>query len=259
MADLDEVPGGVRDERPGPKLWARTRNNNPNPNSEIVQRFVDQSRRLNDMAGSILRSAGVRALPGKIASLDFDGTDHGDLGSAGWVLGSDEGGPSYLGLNGIDVYEELQSQITAMAEQQATLQAQVDRIDALVNQQVTFGIAATTTFSGWASTTGMDTKAASTIAVPPGYSQALVFALASMHFMDSSPNGGWIRAAIGGEAGGEMGGLANLQLGQSASHTRAMSGVGSPIVIQCQMRSSVATGGMSGRIAQISGFALFFR
>lgn len=43
----------------GPKLWGRTRNNDPNPNSEIVQRFVDQSRRLNDMTGSILRSAGI--------------------------------------------------------------------------------------------------------------------------------------------------------------------------------------------------------
>jgi hypothetical protein len=147
----------------------------------------------------------------------------------------------------------------AAAAAVADLAVQVARIDTLVNQQVTFGIAGTATSSGWSSSTGMTTKASSSIAVPAGYSQALVFALASMHFMDSAPNGGWVQAVIAGDAGGEMGGLANLQLGQSASHTRVMAVAGGSIGIECQMRSSVATGGMSGRIAQVSGFALFLR
>jgi hypothetical protein len=153
-----------------------------------------------------------------------------------------------------------QTAITQVQAQQTALQTQINRIDALVNNQVTVGIAGTSTASGWASSTGQATKASSSIGVPAGYSQAFVFALASMHFMDSSPNGGWVRAVILGEAGGEMGGLANLQLGQSASHTRALGGLnGGSISIECQMRSSVATGGMSGRIAQISGFAIFLR
>lgn len=153
-----------------------------------------------------------------------------------------------------------QAAITQVEAQQSALATQVSRIDALVNSQVTVGVAATSTQSGWASSAGQVTKASSPIAVPAGYSQAFVFALASMHFMDTAPNGGWVRAVIAGEAGGEMGGLANLQLGQSASHTRAIGGLaGGTLWLECQMRSSVATGGMSGRIAQISGFAIFLR
>lgn len=159
-----------------------------------------------------------------------------------------------------EAIDSIQDQQDAIAAQQAALTAQVARIDALVNGQVTVGVAATATQSGWASSTGHATKASSPIAVPTGYSQAFVFALASMHFMDTAPNGGWVRAVIASEAGGEMGGLANLQLGQSASHTRAVGGLsGGTLWLECQMRSSVATGGMSGRIAQISGFAIFLR
>jgi hypothetical protein len=154
------------------------------------------------------------------------------------------------------------AQAAADAAQQAAddLAGEVARIDALVNQQVTVGIAATATASGWGTSTSHVAKAASSIAVPAGYSQAFVFALASMHFMDSAPNGGWVRATIHGNSGAEMGGLANLELGQSASHTVALGGLaGGALGISCDMRSSVATGGMSGRIAQISGFAIFLR
>jgi len=142
----------------------------------------------------------------------------------------------------------------------ADLSVQVGRINALVNAQVTVGIAPTSTASGWATSTGHGTKAATSIGVPAGYSQAFVFALASMHFQDSSPNGGWVRAVIAGQAGGEMGGLANLNLGQSASHTVALGALsGGSIGLEMQMRASVATGGTGARIAQISGFAIFLR
>jgi len=142
----------------------------------------------------------------------------------------------------------------------ADLAVQVARIDSLVNGQVTVGIAGTATTSGWATSTGHATKASSAIAVPGGYSRAFVFALASMHFQDSAPNGGWIRAVIAGQPGGEMGGLANLNLGQSASHTVALSGLsGGSIGLEMQMRASAATGGSGARIAQISGFAIFLR
>lgn len=43
----------------GPSLQARTRNNNPDPMSEITRRLGDLSRRINDVSGSILRSAGI--------------------------------------------------------------------------------------------------------------------------------------------------------------------------------------------------------
>lgn len=155
---------------------------------------------------------------------------------------------------------ELAAQQAALQAQQTALSTQVARIDALVNNQVTVGIAGTATASGWASSASHATKVSSSIGVPGGYSQAFVFALASMHFQDSAPNGGWIRAVVAGQAGGEMGGLANLNLGQSASHTVAIGGLnGGSIGLDMQMRSSVGTAGNSGRIAQVSGFAIFLR
>lgn len=154
----------------------------------------------------------------------------------------------------------LAAQQTALAAQQSAMSVQIARIDSLVSDQVTVGIAATVTTSGWSSSTGHAAKAASSIGVPSGYSQAFVFALASMHFQDTVPNGGWVRTVINGSAGGEMGGLANLELGQSASHTAYFNGLsGGSLGIECQMRSSVGTGGMPGRIAQISGFAIFLK
>ena len=159
-----------------------------------------------------------------------------------------------------DAAQAASQEAVAASQAVADLAVQVGRINSLVNAQVTVGIAGTATASGWASSTGHATKAASSINVPSGYSQAYVFALASMHFQDPSPNGGWIRAVIAGQAGGEMGGLANLNLGQSASHTVALGGLnGGSIGLEMQMRSSAATGGNSGRIAQISGFAIFLR
>lgn len=116
------------------------------------------------------------------------------------------------------------------------------------------------TLGGWAVSTTSEAKAASSIAIPAGFSRATVVAWANMHFMDSSPNGGWVRATIAGNAGAEMGGLANLQLGQSATHTLPLTGLsGGSISVSCDVRASVATGGMSGRIAQITAVAFFQR
>lgn len=130
---------------------------------------------------------------------------------------------------------------------------------ALANPVVIVGAAPATT-GGWAVSTTSDAKASSVISVPAGYSRATVIAWANMHFMDSSPNGGWVRATIQGNGGAEMGGLANLQLGQSATHTLGLTGLsGGTIGVSCDVRASVATGGMSGRIAQITAIAFFQR
>lgn len=120
--------------------------------------------------------------------------------------------------------------------------------------------AAPATVGGWAVSTASEVKASSVISVPAGFSRATVVAWANMHFMDSSPNGGWLRATIAGNAGAEMGGLANLQLGQSASHAVSLTGLsGGTIGVSCDVRASAATGGMSGRIAQINAVAFFQR
>lgn len=120
--------------------------------------------------------------------------------------------------------------------------------------------AAPATASGWAVGTGMTAAAVSSIAVPAGFSRVTIVAWANMHFMDSSPNGGWVRASIAGEGGAEMGGLANLSLGQSATHTRSVTGLsGGSLSVSCDVRASVATGGMSGRIAQINAVGFFQR
>jgi hypothetical protein len=116
------------------------------------------------------------------------------------------------------------------------------------------------TSGGWAVSTVAEAKASSGITVPAGFSRATVVAWANMHFMDSSPNGGWVRATIAGNAGAEMGGLANLQLGQSATHALGLTGLsGGTITVSCDVRASVGTGGMSGRIAQINAVAFFQR
>jgi len=131
--------------------------------------------------------------------------------------------------------------------------------DQLASPLVIVG-AAPATVSGWAVSTTSEAKASSVISVPAGFSRAAVVAWANMHFMDTSANGGWLRATIAGNGGAEMGGLANLQLGQSASHAIGLTGLsGGTIGVSCDVRASAATAGMSGRIAQINAVAFFQR
>lgn len=132
--------------------------------------------------------------------------------------------------------------------------------NAALANPVTGNAAGTATASAWGVGTAMATKATATITVPAGFSRAVVFATASMHFQDSAPNGGWVRAVIAGNAGAEMGGLANLNLGQTAIHTVELTGLsGGTISLEVQVRASVASSATTGRIAQIGGYALFFR
>lgn len=83
----------------------------------LLDAVKDQGTRLREVASSLLTTAGLRVLPKKLASFDFDGTDRAHLGTAGWMLGSDETGGSYLALNGVDVIADL----TAKAAYQASL------------------------------------------------------------------------------------------------------------------------------------------
>lgn len=104
----------------------------------LVRRVADLERRLNELAAADpLRPAGVRAIPGQIASLDYDGTGRADLGDNGWSLGSPDGGPSYLSLNGIDVYADLAAKTSALASAQSQLQAQADYQASLITRDAT--------------------------------------------------------------------------------------------------------------------------
>src|SRR5665647_2889728 len=72
----------------------------------LVKRVRDNAVEMRDRFNNLLKQAGIRARPGMVTSLDFDG-DGVDLGTQGWMLGAVDGGASLLALNGIDVYADL--------------------------------------------------------------------------------------------------------------------------------------------------------
>lgn len=78
----------------GPNLQGPRSNNNPDPMSEYVRRLVDLQRQLNDLTGSVLKSAGIDVSPDGMtinSALDV-------LGSA--VLGGDTDVSGALGVTG---------------------------------------------------------------------------------------------------------------------------------------------------------------
>jgi hypothetical protein len=90
---------------------------------------------LREVRSNLFSTAGLRILPNKIASKDFDGTDRTHLGTAGWMLGSDGPGlPSYMGLNGHDIITELLAQQTALTAAQATLTTQQAYLASLITK-----------------------------------------------------------------------------------------------------------------------------
>lgn len=115
----------------GPTPIAQQYPNKPTDGiGQLVGIIKDQGTKLREVTSNLLRSMGVRARPGQMSSLDYDGTSHAALGTAGWALASDSGGPSYLALNGIDVYADL-------AAKTATLAATVTNLAARVAQTAT--------------------------------------------------------------------------------------------------------------------------
>lgn len=143
-----------------PRLQGPGRQNDPDPMADLVDRFVRLKQQVDDLGGSILKSAGIRAVPGKIASTDWDGTDHDDLGAVGWVLGRDGTGPSYLALNGVDLAELIESQI---------------ELDSDWNRVTGFAIPA-----------GYTEYVSATITVPPNCTQMHFDAIATMYARNST-------------------------------------------------------------------------
>ena len=228
--------------------------------------------RLSDLPHGLLRQAGISVEPGVLRvtqdlAVDGRATVGGELavtGLARLLADLDLGGNGTVtGLLQSDNFVPGASgwRLTSTGLEVNTLTAK----DAIIGNQalsdpLAIVAASPATATGWTVSTGHAAKASSSIAVPAGYSRATVFAQANMHFQDSAPNGGWVRATIAGNAGAEMGGLANLSLGQSATHTASLAGLsGGSISVSCDVRASAASGSGTGRIAQITAVAFFQR
>lgn len=76
-------------------------------------------------SGTSVTAENEVTVDGQMRSSDYDGTSRADLGTAGWMLGPDDGGPSLLALNGIDVYATLAAQVATLAAQVADLASRV--------------------------------------------------------------------------------------------------------------------------------------
>lgn len=238
---------------------------------DVAQKTRDATKNLLRTAGIFLTDTGMRIESALTVNGDFASTGSADITGTTHIGGStDIDGTLNVDANAtfggtVSTTGAMSVGGTMVVTGNATFQGNLavpnGSIDnAALASPLVIVAAAPATGSGWAVSTGMEAKASSSIPVPAGFSRATVTAWANMHFMDSSPNGGWVRASIAGEGGAEMGGLANLQLGQGATHTRSLTGLsGGSIGVSCDVRASVGTAGMSGRIAQITAVAYFQR
>jgi len=210
--------------------------------------FEALSRRISALEGTApLKQAGVRGRPGLLASLDYDGTDRTHLGTAGWMLGAEDGGASYLALNGIDVYATLAERIAEIADLQAdmataqeTLAAQVADLAAVVNAQVTGGVGnnyvLTAVTSSWANYAGVS------IPVPAGFTRAQVMAVSSV--IGPTTDTWQIRVDIAGVTGAEYTVFGNNGALGFAHNLAGLSG--GSITVATGVRNAVASGNNRG-------------
>ena len=199
---------------------------------DLIARFRAFQVEVRDKFNNLLKQAGIRARPGMVTSTDFDG-DGADLGTRGWMLGAVDGGPSFLVLNGVDVYADL----TAKA---ATLAAQVAAIAAVVNAQVTGGVgnnyALTAVTSSWANYAGVS------IAVPAGFTRAQVMAVSSV--IGPTTDTWQIRVDIAGVTGAEYTVFGNNGALGFAHNLTGLSG--GSITVATGVRNAVASGNNRG-------------
>ena len=146
---------------------------------QLVGLVKDQATRMREITSNLLRSMGVRARPGQMSSLDYDGTSHAALGTLGWALASDSGGPSYLALNGIDVYADLAAKTATLTAQQADLTSQLASINALIGQQTVGLSGSNNTGTAVAVGTSAASYAVVTFTVPSGFTKATVIGISS--------------------------------------------------------------------------------
>jgi hypothetical protein len=130
--------------------------------------------------------------------------------------------------------------------------------DALASP-LTAAVAAPAWANNWSATNSWVSKATSSIAVPAGYAQALVTAMASVTTVGSVIRYD-IRANIAGSAGPELQNLVNGVDSSAVAHTHTLTGLsGGTISIATQVWSTPNLAAHTGNIAVITGFAIFFR
>lgn len=122
-------------------------------------------------------------------------------------------------------------------------------------------VAPAVTQTAWATTTGLVTKASTTVTVPAGFTDAQVTALATVVFQDAAPNRFDCRTRIAGVNGPTIIGLANLVGSASPSQTLVLTSLfgGQVITIDVQVSSAVATGGAAANQAVITAAVVFTR
>lgn len=230
----------------GPKLWARTRNNNPDPNSELVQRVKDQSRRLNDMAGSILRSAGI-AVSDVLMTITRGLRVEGTFESTGTANVGGE-----LNVTGDAVF----SGNLAVPNGSITN-------DALANPVVVATFRASS--SAFAVGTAYTTVVSQAITVPDGFTKCAVSASAWWRVINDSAATGYIngRAVINSVAGDNSAGQAEPAQGvtDSAAGFGLVTGLtgGGSFTVSTQVMFPVDLGAVSNNAARISGLLFWFR
>ena len=225
-------------------------------------------------SSSFARSGANVSNPGMLSSDDFDGVDRTHLGTTGWALGSVDGGPSYLVLNGRDVFADLAAkdaaltaQDAALTAQQASLAAQLVSINALIGQ-VVVPAAFDASNSGFATTSAWVTKASQTLTVPTGFTKAVVIANAHMGTANNSSPAVdaymFVRAVInaaGGPSSGVIGTPPTSMLACfSASFTDLVPGLsaGGTFTVDCQIFTSGLPAYASNN-ARIEGAVIWFR
>lgn len=115
------------------------------------------------------------------------------------------------------------------------------------------------TATGFSVGTTQATKASTTIAVPTGFSQALVVAIGSLTMADTAANRFDTRCGIAGAYGIALPNLANTVGSTSAAHSVNLTGLsGGTITLSVQALAAVATTN-AANTAIVTGFAVFFR
>jgi len=142
----------------------------PETGPSLLRHLRQQQRAMLRQAqsSSFARSGASVSAPGMLSSDDFDGVDRTHLGTTGWALGSVDGGPSYLVLNGRDVFADLAAKDAALAAQDATLTAQVADLASRVTRTVSITSFNTGSLPNDATFHAYGSSMPITIAVPTG-------------------------------------------------------------------------------------------
>ena len=240
----------------------------PSTGPSLVRKLREAQRQALRQAQSsaFTRSGASVSNPGMLSSDDFDGVDRTHLGTSGWALGSDDGGPSYFVLNGRDVFADLAAKDAALTAQQADLAAQLVSINALIGAQVDFGGIgfSTTGFNVTTSSTAVITR---TITIPTGFTKAVILGISTAGCMNGSASVGLLyiqTVIVAGSGGGAImpsdyaSPTYYAFVGSSAMRTMTGLAPGS-ITVKTYISASDAWGTNASNIANLDAIAIFGR